>query len=144
MPSSDLEENALLMTGTEIWGGMGVGWGLMLHSFQVCMYIVYGSLTGRINKKVPSSHHTYIPIYSIHTSPPILSVLFPTRYFLFFFSAWLLSLALYPCLRQFQSTNAHSAPPATPHPHLPVLTSTLSFLLQPLPILFLHHHHPWF
>lgn len=119
-----------------IWDGVGV----MLHSFQVCVYILYGSPTGRINNKVLPSHHIYISIYSIHTSPPILSILFPTRYFFFFF-AWLLSLALYPaCLRQFQSTNAHSTPPS------PLLhTTTRSFLLQPPSILSLHHHHhPWF
>lgn len=58
--------------------------------------------------------YIYIYIQHTHTSPPILSILFPTRYFFFFF-AWLLSLALYPaCLRQFQSTNAHSTPSFTP------------------------------
>jgi len=54
-----------------IWDGLGV----MLHSFQVCVYILYGSPTGRINNKVLPSHHIYIYIQHTHkSSNPIHSL----------------------------------------------------------------------
>ena len=123
-----------------IWDGVG-GDASLISSVRIYIYYMGLLLVGSIIKF--SLLIKYISIYSIHTSPPILSILFPTRYFFFFF-AWLLSLALYPaCLRQFQSTNAHSTPPFAPtsyyHSLISLTTPFYPFSPPPSPPLVLKY-----
>lgn len=55
-----------------MWGGVGVDASLIS---SVHVYIVYGSLTGRINNKVLPSHHIYTYVRHTHkSSNPIHSL----------------------------------------------------------------------
>jgi hypothetical protein len=150
-----------MMTGTEIGVvgvlRVGVGWGGADASVisSVHVYIVYGSLTGRINNKVLPSHHIYTYIQHTHkSSNPIHSLshavllpLLPLLLLLFLLLLLLLLLRLaslisaIPCL--LETIPVHECAQHTPSPLLRI--TTLSFLLEPPPFLSLHHHHhPWF